>query len=202
MSALATRYPPFLLFPLRPFAPTDQPALSLLHVHPVSRCTFRIASPNFFSDNFFWVFWHLPFPGLTVSFGSPFVPFTPVPLTLNLLTTTIVALPSNASKWQMGFNSAFKGLTYLDYSRATFDPALSTVAVRFVETLLGFFKASLCHVTAHYVTSQKNYSLNWILPYFLSVFFFVRKYEGKVTLLWRRRLLRRWFKASFFSPVG
>jgi hypothetical protein len=32
------------------------------------------------------------------------------PLTLNLLTTTIVAPPSNASKWQMGFNSVFKGL--------------------------------------------------------------------------------------------
>jgi predicted amidophosphoribosyltransferase len=31
-------------------------------------------------------------------------------LTLNLLTTTIVAPPSNARKWQMGFNSAFKGL--------------------------------------------------------------------------------------------
>jgi hypothetical protein len=31
-------------------------------------------------------------------------------LTLNLLTTTIVVPPSNASKWQMGFNSAFKGL--------------------------------------------------------------------------------------------
>jgi hypothetical protein len=31
-------------------------------------------------------------------------------LTLNLLTTTTVAPPSNASKWQMGFNSAFKGL--------------------------------------------------------------------------------------------
>jgi len=31
-------------------------------------------------------------------------------LTLNLLTTTIVAPPSNASKWQMGFNSAFRGL--------------------------------------------------------------------------------------------
>jgi len=30
-------------------------------------------------------------------------------LTLNLITTTIVAPPSNASKWQMGFNSAFKG---------------------------------------------------------------------------------------------
>ena len=31
-------------------------------------------------------------------------------VTLNLLTTAIVAIPSNASKWQMGFNSAFKGL--------------------------------------------------------------------------------------------
>jgi len=31
-------------------------------------------------------------------------------LTLNLPTTTIVAPPSNASKWQMGYNSAFKGL--------------------------------------------------------------------------------------------
>jgi hypothetical protein len=37
-------------------------------------------------------------------------------LTLNLLTTTIVAPPSNASKWQMGFNLAFKGLTRLLYS--------------------------------------------------------------------------------------
>jgi hypothetical protein len=33
-------------------------------------------------------------------------------LTLNLLTTTIVALPSNANKWQMGFNLAFNGLNY------------------------------------------------------------------------------------------
>jgi hypothetical protein len=31
-------------------------------------------------------------------------------LTLNLLTTTIVAPPSNVSKWQMGLNSVFKGL--------------------------------------------------------------------------------------------
>ena len=31
-------------------------------------------------------------------------------LTLNPLTSTIVALSSNASKWKMGFNSAFKGL--------------------------------------------------------------------------------------------
>src|SRR5215469_10546360 len=34
-----------------------------------------------------------------------------VPLTLNLLMTTIFAPPSNASKWEMGFNSAFKGCT-------------------------------------------------------------------------------------------
>jgi hypothetical protein len=34
----------------------------------------------------------------------------PLNLTLNLLTTTKVAPPSNASKWQMGFNSVFKGL--------------------------------------------------------------------------------------------
>jgi len=34
-------------------------------------------------------------------------------LTLNLLTTTIVVPPSNASKWHMGFNSAFKGLSFL-----------------------------------------------------------------------------------------
>jgi hypothetical protein len=37
-------------------------------------------------------------------------------LTLNMLTTTIVAPPSNASKWQMGFNSAFKGLMYIKYT--------------------------------------------------------------------------------------
>jgi hypothetical protein len=35
---------------------------------------------------------------------------TDAQLTLHLITTTIVAPPSNASKWQMGFNSAFKGL--------------------------------------------------------------------------------------------
>jgi hypothetical protein len=36
--------------------------------------------------------------------------YTISPLTLNLLKTTIVAPPSNASNRQMGFNSAFKGL--------------------------------------------------------------------------------------------
>ena len=40
--------------------------------------------------------------------------FPHICLTPNLLTTTIVAPPSNASKWQMGFNSAFKGLKKAD----------------------------------------------------------------------------------------
>ena len=35
-------------------------------------------------------------------------------LTLNLLTTTIVAPPSNARKLQVGFNLAFKGLITVD----------------------------------------------------------------------------------------
>ena len=40
-------------------------------------------------------------------------------LTLSLLTTTIVAPPSNASKWQMGFNSAFKVLSYVNLNLLT-----------------------------------------------------------------------------------
>ena len=35
-------------------------------------------------------------------------------LTLTLLTWTIWRAPTNASKWRMGFNSAFKGLTSSD----------------------------------------------------------------------------------------
>ena len=48
-------------------------------------------------------------------YGKVVSPIHRPPLTLNLLTTTIVAPPSNASKWQMGFNSAFKGLTPMKY---------------------------------------------------------------------------------------
>jgi len=42
--------------------------------------------------------------------SKSYLPNTKDTLTLNLLTTTIVAPHSNACKWQMGFNSAFKGL--------------------------------------------------------------------------------------------
>ena len=37
--------------------------------------------------------------------------FYPIPLTLNTLTWKIWWAPNNASRWQMGFNSAFKRLT-------------------------------------------------------------------------------------------
>jgi hypothetical protein len=48
-------------------------------------------------------------------------------LTLNLLTTTIVAPPSNASKWQMGFNSAFKGLIIPDDVLIQFDLLMMSI---------------------------------------------------------------------------
>jgi len=34
--------------------------------------------------------------------------------------TTIVAPPSNASKWQMGFNSEFKGLIKIEFLQQIF----------------------------------------------------------------------------------
>ena len=46
-------------------------------------------------------------------------------LTLTLLTWTIWRAPTNASKWRMGFNSAFKGLTRY-YSTMVCDAALHT----------------------------------------------------------------------------
>jgi len=56
-----------------------------------------------------------------------------VNLTLNLLTTTIVAPPSNASKGQMGFNSAFKGLTPQTLSPRERIPAQAQAACKFLE---------------------------------------------------------------------
>jgi hypothetical protein len=41
-------------------------------------------------------------------------------LTLILLTWTIWRAPTNASKWRMGFNSAFKGLTFIFKSEHSF----------------------------------------------------------------------------------
>ena len=69
-------------------------------------------------------------------------------LTLNLLTTTIIAPPSNASKWQMGFNSAFKGLRK---ERCTAAP--SKLMMR-----LGLSK-SKC--TVYTICRQKQLSTRW-----------------------------------------
>ena len=38
-------------------------------------------------------------------------------LTLTLLTWTVWRAPTNASKWRMGFNSAFKGLNRIGLDR-------------------------------------------------------------------------------------
>ena len=45
-------------------------------------------------------------------------------LTLNLLMTTIVAPASNARKWQMGFNSAFKGLRIMEITTKYLEQSL------------------------------------------------------------------------------
>jgi len=55
-------------------------------------------------------------------------------LTLNLLTTTIIAPPNNASKWQMGFNSAFKGLKRI--------PPLSPSTFTFEKNMCCFIKVN------------------------------------------------------------
>jgi len=47
-------------------------------------------------------------------------------LILKLLTTTIVAPPSNARKWQTGFNSTFKRLTMTDLQNITTSDNTST----------------------------------------------------------------------------
>ena len=55
-------------------------------------------------------------------------------LTLILLTWTIWRAPTNASKWRMGFNLAFKGLTmhlrtrYLNTGLMTLDLNLNTLS--------------------------------------------------------------------------
>ena len=63
-------------------------------------------------------------------------------LTLNLLTTTIVAPPSNASKWQMGFNSAFKGLIHSQ---------TDTAVLKFGFCVVGFYLENVADVFIGYI---------------------------------------------------
>jgi hypothetical protein len=51
-------------------------------------------------------------------------------LTLILLTWRIWWTPNNASKWQMGFNSAFKGLKWLKFESGQLPPLIQTSYLR------------------------------------------------------------------------
>jgi hypothetical protein len=68
-------------------------------------------------------------------------------LTLNLLTSTIVAPPSNASKWQMGFNSAFNPLN------AELNPICH---------LLALLAHPILHVSSIRVKGLKHFSLLYL----------------------------------------
>src|SRR5215510_4612629 len=63
-------------------------------------------------------------------------------LTLNLLTTTILAPPSNASKWQMGFNSAFKGM----HEKPTNTPIIHSLLIMYGST----------YMFRHYITRHNT----------------------------------------------
>jgi hypothetical protein len=79
-------------------------------------------------------------------------------LTINLLTTTIVAPPSNASKWQMGFNSTFKGLITIIQIKKCFTSTKATnytwlTAVRksyFILMFGSLSKTNFVHILLHH----------------------------------------------------
>ena len=86
-------------------------------------------------------------------------------LNLNLLTTTIVALPSNGIKWQMGFNSAFKGLSCADINvlwdrRSVFSQIGTKVSEQYAtsffrtENRLYSVPLKCLYITANYVVSH------------------------------------------------
>src|SRR5215510_2796714 len=83
---------------------------SSLHMHvflfhiPVAICSFGCFRRHFYDQ--LHLQWRLSF-FLALITEQKAVTYA---FCLNLLTTTIVAPPSNASKWQMEFNSAFKGM--------------------------------------------------------------------------------------------
>jgi len=64
--------------------------------------------------------------------NSPFIDL----LTLNPLTWRIWWAPNNASKWQMGFNSAFKGLNQLYMFRATNSPIFRSMFWLYIQLLV------------------------------------------------------------------
>ena len=63
----------------------------------------------------------------------------PVTLTLTLLTWTKWRAPTNASKWQMGFNSAFKGLITFNNLISRFTNSRDTINVLFLSLIWNMF---------------------------------------------------------------
>ena len=64
--------------------------------------------------------------------------------------TTIVAPPNNNSKWQMGFNSAFKGLNCnSNYVLFCFDP-LCSYFIQFYSILFSVYFILFCSVLFYY----------------------------------------------------
>src|SRR5215469_14584563 len=74
-------------------------------------------------------------------------------LTLNLLTTTIVATPSNASKWQMGFNSAFK--------RCMKNEQIHQLFIQFINYVLYLLHVSAlyCHLQGAFLVPSERCSI-------------------------------------------
>jgi len=66
-------------------------------------------------------------------------------LALILLTWKIWWVPNNASKWQMGFNSAFEGLIEQGHEDPTLGPAFSSVLFTYVSVgIIWTYRSRLC----------------------------------------------------------
>src|SRR5215469_7739666 len=74
-------------------------------------------------------------------------------LTLNLLMATIFAPPSNAMKWQMGFNSAFKGCMKNQQMHQLF--------IQFINYVWQLLHVSAlhCHLQGAFVVPSENAQL-------------------------------------------
>ena len=83
-----------------------------------------------------------------INFG--FQTFILLPLTLILLTWRKWWAPNNASKWQMGFNSAFKGLIH-----DPFEPSF------FLSFFLSFFRSLTSSTYSLYVYRSHSVGLLW-----------------------------------------
>ena len=76
-------------------------------------------------------------------------------LTLILLTWTIWRAPTNASKWRMGFNSAFKGLKKVMESRTVVTLCINSLHV--VQIATNSYKEALHEILKIFINSGHKY---------------------------------------------